>query len=357
MPSLIPDRFACGEASSPGTCTNRRFKDGRAGFPQEWRCRGRPGWSADRQRECTRLSVRRTGRPSGPAHTADVRTLEQSELYVADAPAILAADPTVALYVAAILARRLDAANRWLVAVKRQLQTGEPPSVIGKAIEQGGGTVKLRRPRSYWMVICANSATSLTDQGARAAQSYRLRLLENTKLQSSMSWLGRSFIFTALRISQMSMPCLLADLMMQFLTYFWRFRQCQLNFMPFASALHAAVAFSRATLSASDSFFAASAGVMQSFKNALLSEPLSFCSFGCFRQATDFAALCSSCWVGLMLCATRSDFDVASDELCALAGSPASHRTITKILADTKRRSMSVPPCRDQYFATTISNL
>ena len=53
-------------------------------------------------------------------HTADVRTLEQSESYVADAPAILAADPTVALYVAAILARRLDA----------------PPSVIGKAIEK-----------------------------------------------------------------------------------------------------------------------------------------------------------------------------------------------------------------------------
>jgi len=32
-------------------------------------------------------------------HTADVRTLEQSEFYVADAPAILAGDPTVALYV------------------------------------------------------------------------------------------------------------------------------------------------------------------------------------------------------------------------------------------------------------------
>jgi hypothetical protein len=28
---------------------------------------------------------------------------------------------------------------------------------------------------------------------ARATQSYRLRLLENMKLQSSMSWLGRSF--------------------------------------------------------------------------------------------------------------------------------------------------------------------
>jgi hypothetical protein len=48
--------------------------------------------------------------------------------------------------------------------------------------------------------------------------------------------------------------------MMQFWTYFWRFRQCQLNFMPFASALHAAVALSSATLSALD-IFAASAGI------------------------------------------------------------------------------------------------
>ena len=68
--------------------------------------------------------------------TADVRTLEQSEFYVADAAAILAGDPTVAFYVAAVLARRLDGANRWLVAVKRQLQTGEAPSVIGKAVDK-----------------------------------------------------------------------------------------------------------------------------------------------------------------------------------------------------------------------------
>jgi CRP/FNR family transcriptional regulator, cyclic AMP receptor protein len=69
-------------------------------------------------------------------HTADVTTLERSEFYVADAPAILASDPTVALYVAAILARRLDAANRWLVAVKRHVQTDEPHNVIGKAVEK-----------------------------------------------------------------------------------------------------------------------------------------------------------------------------------------------------------------------------
>src|SRR3974390_303224 len=69
-------------------------------------------------------------------HTADVRTLEQSEFYVADAPAILAGDPTVALYVAAILARRLDAANQSLIEVKRQLQAGEPHSVIGRTVEK-----------------------------------------------------------------------------------------------------------------------------------------------------------------------------------------------------------------------------
>src|SRR5262249_52927916 len=69
-------------------------------------------------------------------HTADVRTLEESEFYVADAPAILAGDPIVVLYVATILARRLDAANRWLVAVKRRAQAGEAPGVIGEAVEK-----------------------------------------------------------------------------------------------------------------------------------------------------------------------------------------------------------------------------
>lgn len=69
-------------------------------------------------------------------HTADVRTLEESEFYVADAPAMLAGDPTVALYVAAILSRRLDAANRSLIEVKHQLQAGEPHSAIGRTVEK-----------------------------------------------------------------------------------------------------------------------------------------------------------------------------------------------------------------------------
>ena len=80
-------------------------------------------------------------------HTADVRTLEQSEFYVADAQAMLAGDPTVALYVAAILARRLDAANRSLIEVKHQLQAGEFSWRDWQNGREGGRTVRLQRRR------------------------------------------------------------------------------------------------------------------------------------------------------------------------------------------------------------------
>ena len=63
-------------------------------------------------------------------HTADVRTVEQS------APAMFVGDPTVALYVATILARRIDTANRSLIEVKHQLKAGEPPNAIGRTVEK-----------------------------------------------------------------------------------------------------------------------------------------------------------------------------------------------------------------------------
>jgi hypothetical protein len=56
---------------------------------------------------------------------------------------MFAGDPTVALYVAAILARRLEAANRSLIEVKHQLKAGEPPSVIGRTVEKVEGVAKL----------------------------------------------------------------------------------------------------------------------------------------------------------------------------------------------------------------------
>src|SRR2546422_5281632 len=45
-------------------------------------------------------------------HTADVRALETSQFHVADAATILRLDPIALLYVATVLAQRLDSANR-----------------------------------------------------------------------------------------------------------------------------------------------------------------------------------------------------------------------------------------------------
>ena len=92
-------------------------------------------------------------------HTADVRTLEQSEFCVANAQAMLARDPTIALYVAEILARRLDAGNRSLIEVKHQIQSGEPPGAIGRAVEKVETQLKPLRQRSNWMVTAKRTST------------------------------------------------------------------------------------------------------------------------------------------------------------------------------------------------------
>ena len=68
-------------------------------------------------------------------HTADVHATETSQFYVADA-ALLVQDPIVLLYVAGVLARRLDGANQALIELKGQLQAGQPRSMIGNTIEK-----------------------------------------------------------------------------------------------------------------------------------------------------------------------------------------------------------------------------
>ena len=70
-------------------------------------------------------------------HTADVRALEASQFHVTDAATILRIDPIALLYVATVLAQRLDSANRGLLELKRQVQAGEPRSVIGNNEERG----------------------------------------------------------------------------------------------------------------------------------------------------------------------------------------------------------------------------
>ncbi len=69
-------------------------------------------------------------------HTADVRTLERSEFHVAKASSLLTGDVAALLYVSAILARRLDAANEVIVEIKRDLESDKRPGVINKAIEK-----------------------------------------------------------------------------------------------------------------------------------------------------------------------------------------------------------------------------
>ena len=69
-------------------------------------------------------------------HSADVHTLETSQFYVADAAALLGQDPIALLYVATVLARRLDVANRAFIELKDQLHAGQPPGLIDQTIER-----------------------------------------------------------------------------------------------------------------------------------------------------------------------------------------------------------------------------
>jgi CRP/FNR family transcriptional regulator, cyclic AMP receptor protein len=68
-------------------------------------------------------------------HTADVRTLQTSEFYVAT-ESLLAQDQLACIYIATVLAKRVNNANRALIALKRQLQAGEPQSVIAETIAE-----------------------------------------------------------------------------------------------------------------------------------------------------------------------------------------------------------------------------
>ena len=69
-------------------------------------------------------------------HTADVRTLETSEFRVARAE-LLEEDPAALLYVAAILAQRLNLANQAVVELKSQVQLHHMiRSTIGKGVKK-----------------------------------------------------------------------------------------------------------------------------------------------------------------------------------------------------------------------------
>jgi CRP/FNR family transcriptional regulator, cyclic AMP receptor protein len=68
-------------------------------------------------------------------HTADVKALEDTQFYVGDA-ALLQKDPNAVLQVAKILAQRLVAVDSGFVELKKQLQAGQPPGVVGRTLEK-----------------------------------------------------------------------------------------------------------------------------------------------------------------------------------------------------------------------------
>jgi CRP/FNR family cyclic AMP-dependent transcriptional regulator len=69
-------------------------------------------------------------------HAADVHALERSQFHVANAATLLEQNPIAALYVATVLAHRLDSANHALMQLKSQLQTGQPHSVVAKTVSK-----------------------------------------------------------------------------------------------------------------------------------------------------------------------------------------------------------------------------
>ena len=69
-------------------------------------------------------------------HTADVRALEASQFHIANATAFLTQNPVAVLYVATVLAHRLDGPNHALVQIKHQLQSDEPLSVVVKTVSK-----------------------------------------------------------------------------------------------------------------------------------------------------------------------------------------------------------------------------
>lgn len=71
-------------------------------------------------------------------HTADVRAVERSEFHVVKASSLLTENVAALLYVSAMLAQRLDAANEIIVEIKRDLESGKRPGTITKALEKLG---------------------------------------------------------------------------------------------------------------------------------------------------------------------------------------------------------------------------
>jgi len=91
-------------------------------------------------------------------HTADVLALETSQFHVAEATSLLTHNPIAVLYVATVLAHRLDGANHALFQLKGQLQAGQPHSVVVQRVARVEGLLAVSSassmPGTHSIRIC-----------------------------------------------------------------------------------------------------------------------------------------------------------------------------------------------------------
>jgi CRP-like cAMP-binding protein len=80
-------------------------------------------------------------------HSADVRALAPSTFYVADGRTILRVDPITTLYVAVVLAQRLETVDGLLVKARRQLaQPDQPRRALRETLDNIGRTLQYGPP-------------------------------------------------------------------------------------------------------------------------------------------------------------------------------------------------------------------
>jgi CRP/FNR family transcriptional regulator, cyclic AMP receptor protein len=83
-------------------------------------------------------------------HTADVLAVQSSSFYVvADAEAFLRSEPLAALYVATVLAGRLNAVNHLLVEARHRVEeAGQRRGFVMDLVERMGRALQMRTPPS-----------------------------------------------------------------------------------------------------------------------------------------------------------------------------------------------------------------
>lgn len=82
-------------------------------------------------------------------HTATVTAVQPSSFYVVEEPeAFLEAEPKVAIYVARILARRLNAVNHLLVEARRRVaETDQRSGIPADTLDRIGRALQIHGPR------------------------------------------------------------------------------------------------------------------------------------------------------------------------------------------------------------------